>query len=206
MGVSLEQEKFDECQEARTLIIWYLDFTGDEMRWPGIAETFCLHAERPNYVGRAVAKDECPLSDPRISRRHAMLKVTEKGLELTDLESANGTFVNGVRVKETVVLNIDDRVIFDRIPFRIRRSLNLPELPFDELDDEQPAGFARRRLIEARRQRLAGEGKLSSLDLNSGYDQSPDRYKLRSRYATYKPVMLGSALALLVASIIIYLL
>ena len=135
-----------------------------------------------------------------------MLEATEKGLKLTDLGSANGTFVNGVRIQGSVILNIDDRVIFDRIPFRIRRSLNLPELHFDELHEEQPAGFARRRLIEARRQRLASEGKLSSLDLSPSYDESPHRYKLRSRYAAYKPVMLGSALALLVASIIIYLL
>ncbi len=206
MGVRLEKEKFDEYQDVSALIIWYLDFTGDQRRWPTISETFCLHSDCPTFVGRAVSKDECTLPDPRISRQHAKLEVTKHGLQLTDLGSANGTFVNGVRIHGSVILNVNDRVRFDRVPFRIRRSLNLPELPFDEhIDiDEQPAGLARRRLIEARKQRLVGEDRLACL--NSRFGKGSEDHKLRSRYSAYVPVMLGSGLALLVASIIIYLL
>src|SRR5262245_39321962 len=38
------------------------------------------------------------LDDPEVSRRHASLDVVDADLCLTDLESTNGTFVNGVRI------------------------------------------------------------------------------------------------------------
>src|SRR5262245_10849379 len=40
------------------------------------------------------------LSDRRVSRRHAAFEATEESPRLTDLESTNGTTVNGVRVVE----------------------------------------------------------------------------------------------------------
>ena len=43
------------------------------------------------------------LSDPLVSRRHVALDATPDGTRLTDLGSANGTFVNGVRVKECML-------------------------------------------------------------------------------------------------------
>ncbi len=36
-----------------------------------------------------------------VSRNHALLRVGEHGLHITDLESKNGTFVNGKRVTST---------------------------------------------------------------------------------------------------------
>src|SRR6476469_4268698 len=38
------------------------------------------------------------LTDPSISRHHCALMVTERGLELRDLDSTNGTYVNDVDV------------------------------------------------------------------------------------------------------------
>jgi two-component system, NtrC family, response regulator HydG len=49
------------------------------------------------YIGHS-AKCEIVIDDPLISRRHAALAVQPQGLVLTDLDSANGTWVNGVRV------------------------------------------------------------------------------------------------------------
>ena len=46
---------------------------------------------------------EVPLSDHSVSRRHAELRVEEGKFHLVDLNSSNGTFVNGVRVTESVV-------------------------------------------------------------------------------------------------------
>src|SRR5215831_14651736 len=39
---------------------------------------------------------EIQLDDAAVSRRHLALDATERGLRLTDLESTNGTLVNGV--------------------------------------------------------------------------------------------------------------
>jgi pSer/pThr/pTyr-binding forkhead associated (FHA) protein len=52
------------------------------------------------------------LNEPEMSRRHAMIENTPKGLYLRDMGSANGTFVNGVAVRDTVLKN-GDQIAFD---------------------------------------------------------------------------------------------
>jgi DNA-binding NtrC family response regulator len=49
------------------------------------------------FVGKGPAC-EVKLSDPQVSRRHAVLDGNEVPLRLTDLSSTNGTFVNGVKI------------------------------------------------------------------------------------------------------------
>ena len=56
------------------------------------------------------------LADGLVSRRHAALDATPEGTRLTDLGSANGTWVNGVRIKECFLvggeqLRLGDTVI-----------------------------------------------------------------------------------------------
>src|SRR5262245_6850823 len=51
------------------------------------------------------------LEDAGVSRRHAEFRYTEHGLELKDLHSQNGTFVNGVRVAHTLV-HAGDKIRF----------------------------------------------------------------------------------------------
>lgn len=203
MGVRYEEEKFDEYQDVSTLIVWHLDFTGDPDRWPSVKDTYCLQAGQPLSIGRAVDELGFRLQDPRISRKHAVIEMTEQGLRLTDLGSSNGTFLNGVAITEPVELNVGDQVTFDRIPFRVRRSLNVPELIPENMDARETAGLARQRLINARRQRLASEGKLED-----GEDEWLAEYEferhMRSRYNGIKPVMVGSVLALVVAVVIMY--
>lgn len=43
------------------------------------------------------------LTDPTVSRRHAALEPTERGLRLTDLSSTNGVFVNGLKVFDALL-------------------------------------------------------------------------------------------------------
>ena len=49
------------------------------------------------YIGRSEVAD-VRIGDARVSRRHAALEITEREVRIVDLESKNGTFVNGVRV------------------------------------------------------------------------------------------------------------
>ncbi len=51
-------------------------------------------------LGRAPDNDII-LEDPKVSRHHAVIAFTEERYTVTDLESANGTFVNGIRVRES---------------------------------------------------------------------------------------------------------
>jgi pSer/pThr/pTyr-binding forkhead associated (FHA) protein len=63
-------------------------------------------------VGRA---DDCGLRifEGHISRRHARLSIGTGGVWLRDLDSANGTFVNGERLRGACLLFHGDEVAFD---------------------------------------------------------------------------------------------
>ena len=63
----------------------------------------------PLTLGRA-PDNGLVIADPRISRHHARLQARRGTLVITDLGSANGSRVNGVRVDECV-LGSGDRVI-----------------------------------------------------------------------------------------------
>lgn len=68
-------------------------------------------------VGRG-ASNHIILDDPRISRQHARLAPERDGTYLYDLNSANGTLVNGVSVTKHR-LQVNDVIRFGRYTFRI---------------------------------------------------------------------------------------
>ncbi|MBW8838458.1 MAG: FHA domain-containing protein [Gemmatimonadetes bacterium] len=71
-------------------------------------------------VGRALSSDVA-LLDPTVSRRHASLVADESGIELNDLGSSNGTFVNGARV-EHARLAAGDVLTFGKLTFNVSES------------------------------------------------------------------------------------
>lgn len=64
------------------------------------------------------------LDEPEMSRRHAVIENSGDSIFLRDLGSANGTFVNGVQVRDAI-LYPDDQIAFDRNRFL----LEAPGLP-----------------------------------------------------------------------------
>jgi pSer/pThr/pTyr-binding forkhead associated (FHA) protein len=74
-------------------------------------------------IGRG---SECDLvlDEPEMSRRHALIENAGDGVYLRDLGSSNGTFVNGVQVRDAV-LHPGDQIAFDRNRFL----LEAPGLP-----------------------------------------------------------------------------
>lgn len=56
---------------------------------------------RPVIVGADPTVD-LPLSDPKVSGRHAELLATPEGIRVKDLGSTNGTFVDGTRITEAL--------------------------------------------------------------------------------------------------------
>jgi len=62
------------------------------------------------------------LDDVTVSRHHAEFRVTEGRLEVRDLGSTNGTYVNGERVESTV-LHAADEVIIGRFHLVVARGL-----------------------------------------------------------------------------------
>jgi len=55
------------------------------------------------------------ISDPALSRRHCVLVADENGYQIRDLSSRNGTFVNGVPVKESALRHGDQISVGDSV-------------------------------------------------------------------------------------------
>jgi hypothetical protein len=69
-------------------------------------------------IGRDASCD-LAISDMTVSRRHATLERTEDGWLLTDLESTNGTRVNGWRVRGKVKVTPGDLVCFGNAEYSL---------------------------------------------------------------------------------------
>ncbi|MDZ4863607.1 MAG: adenylate/guanylate cyclase domain-containing protein [Gemmatimonadota bacterium] len=93
-----------------------VSFTGDQ--------DFELVPGHTYIVGRAVTSD-IPIFDPTISRRHAELIVSKTEVDLKDLGSSNGTFINGSRVTEGVFA-ANDSVTFGKVVFQLKGTEPLP--------------------------------------------------------------------------------
>jgi pSer/pThr/pTyr-binding forkhead associated (FHA) protein len=72
-------------------------------------------------LGRQAA--DLPIDDPEVSRRHAALRPADDGLEIEDLGSLNGTWVNGTRIQGAVRLEAGDRVQLGDTSFEVRMGL-----------------------------------------------------------------------------------
>ncbi len=84
-------------------------------------------------IGRAPPEGGLTLDDELASRSHAELRWTGKALQVRDLASRNGTFVNGLQVERSKLLDGDllrvgDSFFITRLRPRAKASPDLPEL------------------------------------------------------------------------------
>jgi pSer/pThr/pTyr-binding forkhead associated (FHA) protein len=70
-------------------------------------------------IGRAPDSD-LRLTEGNPSRRHARLLLNTQGVQLEDLKSTNGTYINGSRVAQQARLAAGDRIRFDIEEFVLR--------------------------------------------------------------------------------------
>jgi len=84
----------------------------------------------------------CDLRVPSasVSRRHCRLSFRDDCLVVEDLQSANGTYVNGVRVQETQVVQPGDRLEVGPVTFLVKYqgspAEEVPELAAEEVIPE----------------------------------------------------------------------
>ena len=78
-------------------------------------------------VGRE--NTDVTVSDEEVSRRHLAVRPHEDGVELEDLGSTNGTFVDGARLSAVVVVSSSARVILGETELEIE--VEEPEPEFD---------------------------------------------------------------------------
>jgi pSer/pThr/pTyr-binding forkhead associated (FHA) protein len=76
-----------------------------------------VEVETEVVVGREAAA--LTIEDAEISRRHAALRLRGEILELEDLGSLNGTFVNGQRIEEATILKAGDIVKLGRTTLEV---------------------------------------------------------------------------------------
>ncbi len=81
-------------------------------------QSFDLPPGRSLVVGRGVATD-IAIYDPTISRRHAELTSRSDGIEVRDLGSSNGTWINGSRIANGRLL-ANDSVSFGKVTYKVR--------------------------------------------------------------------------------------
>jgi pSer/pThr/pTyr-binding forkhead associated (FHA) protein len=79
------------------------------LRTPGMADNALVLLKLPMMLGRASWAD-LPLADRNVSQLHARLRSEHGRVVVDDLQSRNGTWVNGERVKSSRALQPGDRI------------------------------------------------------------------------------------------------
>src|ERR1700722_2199320 len=69
-------------------------------------------------IGSAAGNDLVILNEPSVSRRHAKIECRRRAYRVVDLESTNGTFVNGARVRGASAFKIGDQLRFGSAQYR----------------------------------------------------------------------------------------
>jgi len=83
------------------------------------------------HIGRAADRNEIVLDEGQVSRQHALIKRRGQGFTLLDLNSANGTFINGERIKEHV-LSPGDVFSISRFVLEFKDTPTAPVIKYEE--------------------------------------------------------------------------
>ncbi len=77
--------------------------------------------EDPLYIGKIKGEADVILHSATVSRMHARIQIREGKCYLKDMNSKNGTFVNGQRLalQEEQEIKQDDTVSFSDVEYRV---------------------------------------------------------------------------------------
>ena len=95
--------------------------------------------EGESYVGRA---DDCKIRIPstNVSRKHCKITLKDKIAFIVDLQSVNGTFVNGAKISKSTMLREGDILLIGPITFRVmvHTSVTKPITPVRPSKNQAP--------------------------------------------------------------------
>ena len=72
-------------------------------------------------LGRSKKMCDVTFDDPRISKQHCVFEVRECGVVLSDLNSHNGTYVNGIKIPREHLLHVGDTLQLGSTVLRVIR-------------------------------------------------------------------------------------
>lgn len=101
---------------------------------PDKGKSFQLPTDQPQLLGRST--EALPLSDNTVSRRHAELTPDGNTWYLRDLQSQNGTIVNGVAIKDRIRLEPGDEIRVGATVFMFGDPVNLARKPKVHISDD----------------------------------------------------------------------
>lgn len=82
------------------------------------------------HIGRAITRNDVVLDDGQVSREHAVLKPVGKAHLIVDLNSANGIYLNGERIKEGI-LKGGDIVTISKYSIRYEEAITTLSIKYD---------------------------------------------------------------------------
>ncbi|MDO8667462.1 MAG: FHA domain-containing protein, partial [Gemmatimonadales bacterium] len=115
-----------------------------------------------------------PIYDPTISRQHAQVTASNGGVQIKDLGSANGTFLNGSKITEAVATP-NDVVMFGKMSFYVREVAKPAAQPAKPAGggtrDFQPPKSAGATIV--RQLPISGEGNLGLVGMKRVSMETP---------------------------------
>jgi hypothetical protein len=127
---------------------------------------FPLEEDREVVIGRSTDLDMV-LVDEMVSRRHAKLVLRKDKVELSDLGSTNGVFVNGERVKQATV-SLGDRILVGSNILRVVETdggTSKPQLVVSPSEAPQPNRRSVRRPPDESAAEIRMSGSLDEIPL-----------------------------------------
>ncbi|RME03667.1 MAG: FHA domain-containing protein [Deltaproteobacteria bacterium] len=91
-------------------------------------------------IGRKKGNDIVLTDDHTVSGRHALLKITPEGIEIEDLNSSNGVYVEGTRIEGSARIDVGTRFTIGQFTMvlRERGALQRDARPAPKTPPEQP--------------------------------------------------------------------
>ncbi len=115
----------EEYEEFETEILYDLSSNEDEFYLEPADENEKIYIDRsPFIVGKNWEGVNYRISDASVSRFHARLSVSDDIISVTDLGSLNGTYINGIKLKEHTShsLSVNDELFFSKCKYTVKKS------------------------------------------------------------------------------------
>ncbi|MDZ4829997.1 MAG: FHA domain-containing protein, partial [Phycisphaerae bacterium] len=146
------------------------------LQGPDAGKRFALPAHEPQLIGRST--EALAMTDRSVSRRHAELTPDGNVWFVRDLESSNGTFVNGQPVLERTPLNPGDRIRCGDTLLVLAAEADLPQDVLPAHSSSTPAAVAIEARLPANAPAVADPRFLLLQNLASLADLATDRPRL----------------------------